>query len=666
AVPGSARRAMLTVWRIAEITGQRRQEEDSFQRLQQIIDYLDRAPAGFMSADESGKIQYLNATLAQWLNLDLAEASSGELGLSDILSGDASALLTRAGDALVLPENRRLDIDLVRGDGTRLPVRILHKRAGSGDTPDRLSHMLVLNRSADAAGDDGGRAAEIRFSRFFHTAPIAIATVDKQGHIGSSNAAFLRMFAGQDKGIVEGDTPIGDLFGADARAAMDDALESAKRGKSDIPEVDVAFGKNDERNGRFYVSSVEQVEGEPEAAIVYAIDTTEQRALEVQFSQSQKMQAVGQLAGGIAHDFNNVLTAIIGFSELLLANHRPTDPAFQDIMNIKNNANRAAGLVRQLLAFSRQQTLRPQTLMLADVLGDLKILLDRLLGEKIKLTVEHGRDLWPVKADLHQLEQVIINLAVNARDAMADGGKLAIRTANVSEREAAKLGYRGLEPADYVLCEVTDTGHGMPADVMEKIFEPFFSTKDVGKGTGLGLSTVFGIVKQSDGYIYPESEEGQGTTFRIYLPRQRKEEVRSKETETSDAGQEKKKDLTGSGTVLLVEDEEAVRSFAVRALASRGYSVLEAATGAEALEIMEEHGGEVDLVVSDVVMPEMDGPTMFRKLRETNSTVKMIFVSGYAEDAFKKNLEGQEDFAFLPKPFSLKQLAEAVKEALEG
>ena len=229
AVPGSVRRAMLTVWRIAEITGERRQEEDSFQRLQQIIDYLDRAPAGFMSADGSGRIQYLNATLAQWLNLDLAEASSGELGLSDILSGDASALLTRAGDALVLPENRRLDIDLVRGDGTRLPVRILHKRAGTDDNPDRLSHMLVLNRSADAAGDDGGRAAEIRFSRFFHTAPIAIATVDaERGHIGSSNAAFLRMFANQDEGIVNGDTPLGDLFGAEARAAMDSALKSAR------------------------------------------------------------------------------------------------------------------------------------------------------------------------------------------------------------------------------------------------------------------------------------------------------------------------------------------------------------------------------------------------------------------------------------------------------
>jgi two-component system cell cycle sensor histidine kinase/response regulator CckA len=474
------------------------------------------------------------------------------------------------------------------------------------------------------------------------------------------------MFSGLGDRIVEGQTLIGDLVGSEARASLSEALEAAQAGKSAVEPVEVTFGDHDERTGHFYVSPVEQAEGEEEeAAIVYAIDTTEHRALEMQISQSQKMQAVGQLAGGIAHDFNNVLTAIIGFSELLLASHRPTDPAFQDIMNIKNNANRAAGLVRQLLAFSRQQTLRPQTLLLTDVLGDLKILLDRLLGEKVKLEVEHGRDLWLVKADLHQFEQVILNLAVNARDAMPDGGELTIRTANVSEHESAQLGLPGMVPGEYVLCEVSDTGSGMPKAVMDKIFEPFFSTKEVGKGTGLGLSTVFGIIKQSGGYIYPESVEGQGTTFRIYMPRELPEEEAEAAEEAAAEVPPKKKDLTGSGTVLLVEDEEAVRSFAVRALASRGYNVLEAATGAEALEVMAEHAGEVDIVVSDVVMPEMDGPTLLKKLRERNTNVKMIFISGYAEDAFRKNLEGQEDFTFLPKPFSLKQLAEAVKEALE-
>jgi len=385
------------------------------------------------------------------------------------------------------------------------------------------------------------------------------------------------------------------------------------------------------------------------------------------------MQAVGQLAGGIAHDFNNVLTAIIGFSELLLANHRPTDPAFQDIMNIKQNANRAAGLVRQLLAFSRQQRLRPQVLSLSDVLADLTILLGRLLSEKTELELKHGRDLWLVKADLHQFEQVVINLAVNARDAMPDGGKLTIRTANVTERESGQLGHKGMQPGEYVLCEVTDTGTGMPPDVMEKIFEPFFSTKDVGKGTGLGLSTVYGIVKQTGGYVYPQSDgAGQGTCFRIYLPRHigaETEDVLEAKTEAEEAKPDKAqttKDLTGTGTILLVEDEEAVRSFAARALEGRGYKVLQAGTGAEALEVLGTHDGVIDLVVSDVVMPEMDGPTLLTKLRETLPDIRIIFISGYAEEAFKNNLEGDENFAFLPKPFSLKQLAAAVKEALDG
>jgi two-component system cell cycle sensor histidine kinase/response regulator CckA len=379
------------------------------------------------------------------------------------------------------------------------------------------------------------------------------------------------------------------------------------------------------------------------------------------------MQAVGQLAGGIAHDFNNMLTAIIGFSDFLLMNHRPTDPAFQDIMNIKQNANRAAGLVRQLLAFSRQQTLRPQVLALGDVLSELSILLGRLLGENIELTLDQANDLWSVKADLHQFEQVILNLAVNSRDAMPGGGKLVIRTANVSERESRELGQRHIPPGEYVLIEVRDTGTGMSEEVKEKIFEPFFSTKEIGRGTGLGLSTVYGIVKQTGGYIFAESAEGNGTTMRVYLPRyiESAREVEQSKIERRPAA-EKPKDLTGRGTVLLVEDEDAVRSFAARALAQRGYHVLEATTGAEALDVFSNYDGEVDLVVSDVVMPEMDGPTLMAKLRLERPDLKIIFISGYAEDSFRRHLAENEDFMFLQKPFDLKELAAAVKAALQG
>ena len=382
------------------------------------------------------------------------------------------------------------------------------------------------------------------------------------------------------------------------------------------------------------------------------------------------MQAVGQLAGGIAHDFNNVLTAIIGFSDLLLSNHKPSDPSFQDIMNIKQNANRAASLVRQLLAFSRRQTLRPQVLHMADVLSDLRMLLDRLVGDRITVNVKHGRDLWPVKADVSQLEQVLVNLVVNARDAMEDEGYLEIRTGNITEAECREtVSFADFTPADYVLVQVEDEGTGMSQEVLDKIFEPFFSTKEVGKGTGLGLSTVYGIIKQTGGFIYPESTEGQGTTFNVFLPRHIPEEKPEEDPQEleDEKADEPAKDLTGNATILLVEDEDAVRAFGSRALISRGYEVHEAASGVEALEVMEEFGDEIDLVVSDVVMPEMDGPTLLGELRKSYPDLKFIFVSGYAEEAFAKNLpqEERDKFGFLPKPFSLKQLASTVKDMLE-
>jgi two-component system cell cycle sensor histidine kinase/response regulator CckA len=361
-------------------------------------------------------------------------------------------------------------------------------------------------------------------------------------------------------------------------------------------------------------------------------------------------------------------------NDFLLNAHKPTDPSFQDIMQIKQNATRAATLVRQLLAFSRRQTLRPQVLDLGDALSDLTMLLRRLIGEKVKLDLVHGRDLWPVKVDVSQFEQVIVNLAVNARDAMPDGGKLTVKTANLSAAESGELAYKGMPAADYVRIDISDTGTGIPADIREKIFEPFFSTKEVGKGTGLGLSTVYGIVKQTGGFIYVDSEEGKGSSFHIFLPRHHAEqeahveapaEAHAANGAAKEAGAEPKRaDFTGQGTILLVEDEEGLRSLNARGLRSRGYSVIEASNGIEAMEALEEKNGAVDLVVSDVVMPEMDGPTLLKEMRGRNPDLKIIFVSGYAEDAFEKSLPENEQFAFLPKPFTLAQLVAAVKETM--
>jgi two-component system cell cycle sensor histidine kinase/response regulator CckA len=365
-------------------------------------------------------------------------------------------------------------------------------------------------------------------------------------------------------------------------------------------------------------------------------------------------------------------------TDFLLNAHKPTDPSFKDIIQIKQNANRAAALVRQLLAFSRKQTLRPQVLDLNETLSDLTMLLRRLIGERVTLTPALSRELWPVKVDLSQFEQVIVNLAVNARDAMPDGGELTIRTANVSADESGKYAYKGMPSADYVLVEVSDTGTGIPPDIVDKIFEPFFSTKEVGKGTGLGLSTVYGIVKQTGGFVYAESEP-HNTTFRIFLPRYiAGSEESLTQIPAADApaiadamsaadsmARAASADLTGHGTILLVEDEEGLRALNARGLSSRGYTVIEASNGIEAIEVLEKQG-DVDLVVSDVVMPEMDGPTLLKELRRRNPNLKVIFVSGYAEEAFQKNLPEEERYEFLAKPFTLKQLVSKVKETMTG
>src|ERR1700720_2009847 len=515
---GSGRRdGRLTVWSLSDVTRERAHQENVFQELQHAIDYLDHAPAGFFSVDDKGDIVYLNATLANWLDQDLAQVGSGGLKLADLIWGDGAALLTTLQAAPGEVKTEVLDLDLRTRSGRTLPVRLFHKLAFGGDGTPGASRTLVLNRARDD-GTDPQRAADIRFMRFFHHTPMAIATIDKQGGVIRTNPLFARLFHGT-RSAEDEDRSIRAIVAERDRPALEAAIRAAAAGKADIAPVDAMLAGPGERFGRFYVTAVEEAERDQEAAIVYALETTAQRELETKVTQTQKMELVGQLAGGIAHDFNNVLSAIMMATDFLLNAHKPTDPSFQDIMQIKQNANRAASLVRHLLAFSRKQTMRPQVLDLGEVLSDLNMLLRRLIGEKVVLEVKHGRDLWPAKADISQLEQVIVNLAVNARDAMPDGGRLQVRTANVTSKECERYNTKGMPAADYVLIEVRDTGTGIPESILGKIFDPFFSTKEVGKGTGLGLSTVYGIIKQTGGFVYVDSVEGKGTTFRIFLPR---------------------------------------------------------------------------------------------------------------------------------------------------
>jgi two-component system cell cycle sensor histidine kinase/response regulator CckA len=396
-------------------------------------------------------------------------------------------------------------------------------------------------------------------------------------------------------------------------------------------------------------------DGDEPVLIAVITDATEFKSLEAQFAQSQKMQAIGQLAGGIAHDFNNLLTAITGHCDLLLLRHDPADQDHADLTQINQNANRAAALVSQLLAYSRKQTMHPRILDLRDILSDLTHLLNRLVGERTTLELSHEPGLDAIRADKRQLEQVIMNLVVNSRDAMPEGGTIRIVTQNIFLDEPLRRDRAVVAPGRYVAVEVIDEGTGIAPDKIDKVFEPFFTTKRVGKGTGLGLSTVYGIVKQSGGFIFVDSVEGQGTTFRLLFPAHAHREAVQAARDTASGGAGR-----GQGTVLLVEDEVPVRAFASRALQLKGFTVIEAGSAEDALEMLGDATLEVDVFVTDVVMPGLDGPGWVQKAMASRPDVPVVFVSGYAEETFGDAQARIARSVFLPKPFSLDELVETV------
>ncbi len=648
------------LWRIDEIEIQPVLASAMQAEQERLVELLGDAPIGVYSVDGDGRFLFVNQALADWLEVPADELTAGQVRLHDVI---ASALPAHCEPSDPFGDGATLagEVTLRNGAGLGFQAFVAQDviRDAAGGVARTRSVVRHLTREHDLA--EALAQSERRFERFFQEAPIGIALIDARGVVTESNDA-LRELAGIAGEMAPG-TSLFDLVDEEGRTALGAALEevAAVQGTVlDRPPVEVHLGGG-ERVCAVVITRMGLAPDAGSGFIAHFIDTTEQKSLEAQFAQSQKMQAVGQLAGGIAHDFNNLLTAMIGFSDLLLLRHRPGDQSFADIMQIKQNANRAANLVRQLLAFSRQQTLRPRVLDVTNILAELSHLLRRLIGENIELKMIHGRDLGPVKADQGQLEQVIINLAVNSRDAMPEGGQLTIQTDNLTVDHEVKRKGEVMPPGDYTRVVVTDTGHGISAENIDRIFEPFFSTKEVGAGTGLGLSTVYGIVKQSGGFIFAESEVDVGTTFAIYLPHYVPSEA---EVTASEAAVEESRDLSGIGTILLVEDEDGVRAFSARALRNKGYEVLEARSGEAALEVLADQAKPIDLLVTDVVMPKIDGPTLVRQVREERPSLKVIFISGYTEDAFRKRLDQDAGIHFLPKPFSLKQLAGKVKEVM--
>ncbi len=597
--------------------------------------------AGVMAAliGPDGRIRAANRVLAK-------RAMGGSHGIE---GRDFARLLITDSRGLVRFEREGLD-------GT--PLRVLQIPFMEDEDAPVLVALLDDEDTAPAIG--ASASAHVR--SLVSLMPFGMALVDREGRFLQMNDAFLRA-----AGVDPHSPPLypGDLVVREDKAAVADAIRRFAGGATHSSDMAVRLKDHPEEPVALTIAGAR---GLGDAAVLLSLkDNSEESRLKREVAQATKMQAVGQLAGGVAHDFNNILTAIIGHCDLMMMRHSPGDSDYDDIQQIRTNSNRAASLTRQLLAFSRQQTLRPQTLQLPDVVAEVSNLLKRLMGEQIRLDVTHGRNLGAVRADPGQLEQVVVNLAVNARDAMLShnprgGGTLTIQTKAVTAAEVRAMASDILPVADYTALVVSDTGGGIPPEVLPKIFEPFFTTKEVGKGTGLGLSTVYGIVKQSGGWIFADSKPGQGATFTMYLPVHAAGTVTKAPVATRAPA--KPVEMWGTGTILLVEDEDMVRAVAERALTRQGYTVMTAENGEAALDLLNRNG-RPDLLISDVVMPTMDGPTMVRHVRDRYPDLPIIFMSGYAEEQLRKSID-LDNVAFLPKPFSVQQLAEAARDVLAG
>jgi two-component system, cell cycle sensor histidine kinase and response regulator CckA len=528
---------------------------------------------------------------------------------------------------------------------------------------DRDILMFVSQQLASAIEhkrhEEALRRSEARYRSLVQSAVYGIYRSSMEGKFLDVNPALIAMLGYSSIEEVLSLDPKIDVFADPEEHAR--LINEFRRGAR-LENVEVRWKR---KNGnaitvRLSGRAVTSPEVAEQVLEVIAEDVTERRVLEDQFRQAQKMEAVGRLAGGVAHDFNNLLMVISGYTEVLLENIGRNNPLYAKVAAIQQAAERATTLTRQLLAFSRKQLLELKVVDLNTVVRDMERLLRPLIGENIELHTRLANDLGRTRADAGQIEQVIMNLVVNSKDAMPNGGKITIQSSNVHLGDDLRRLYNYIQPGPYVMLSIADTGHGMDRETQSRIFEPFFTTKEKGKGTGLGLSTVYGIIKQSGGYVFAQSEVGRGTTFRIYLPRVEESAEPCGLVNTSQAVS------GGSETVLLVEDEESVRQLVGETLQAKGYRVLEAENGEAALRIANAHQGSIDMLITDVVMPGMSGRELSKKLYEARPTTKVLYLSGYTEDAIMHQGVFEAGTAFLQKPFTLQMLSRKVRDVLRG
>ena len=611
---------------------------------EQIQEAWDNMPTGFYMTDANGQILFANQRLCAWLGKD--KESILKHSLSDFIKGKKPPAMDMWKGSLTFKGiSKNFKTDVIQSATERIGQTFLEG--------------VVLPPAPRKAPND-----TLNNPLFFDKAPMGILTVDAVDlTITKTNPLLVRQLGNRTDLI---GMPLSNILDNESQEALPLKLSKLLMRAQKFEKCELTFEMPNAESRTFmaYISPIEK-RSEDKEIIGYAFYLTnldERKTLQMQMIHAQKMQAMGQMAGGVAHDFNNLLTAIIGFSDLLLQKHKQGDPSFSDIMQIKNNANRASALVGRLLTFSRKQPLKPKLLDMADEFSDLASLLRRSIGARVELQTDFPPDLGFVKVDPQQLMQVFLNLAVNARDAMPDGGILSITSHVETVKKSKTIGTEVIIPGTYVVIQVSDTGCGISKENLPRIFDPFFSTKEgiAGSGTGLGLSTVYGIITQTDGYIYVTSTVGKGTTFTIYLPR----------FERKDGPEEKTMRpiipvALQKANVLLVEDEDAVRAFSARVLRNKGINVVEACDAQEALTHLDAKGETFDLLLTDMMMPGMDGETLCNIAKERYPSLRVILMSGYSEDFARHGKDEDKNFSFLPKPFSLNQLILKVREVLQ-